>query len=120
DGPGIWRKKSGERFVYIDDRTGRQVRDAATLLRIRYLAIPPAYRDVWICPDPRGHIQAVGRDDRGRKQYRYHEKWRAVRDQTKYGKMIQFARALPKIRATVAKHLRLPGLPGEQVLAACV
>jgi DNA topoisomerase-1 len=119
DGPGIRRKKSGKGFVYVDEK-GRRIRDAETLLRIRHLAIPPAYRNVWICPDPRGHIQAVGRDDRGRKQYRYHEKWRAVRDENKYGRMIDFARALPKIRRRVAHDLRLPGLPREKVLAAVV
>ena len=119
ESPGITRKKSGSGFVYLDAH-GKQIDDDETLLRIRHLAIPPAYRHVWICPNPRGHIQAVGRDDRGRKQYRYHEKWREVRDEDKYGKMIQFTRALPKIRATVAKHLRLPGLPQEKVLAAVV
>jgi DNA topoisomerase-1 len=119
DSPGITRKKSGKSFRYFN-AAGKQIRDRQTLDRIRMLAIPPAYRDVWICANPRGHIQAVGRDDRGRKQYRYHEKWREVRDENKYGRMIAFAKALPKIRQTVAKHLRLPGLPREKVLAAVV
>ena len=120
DSPGIRRKKSGGGFVYIDDRTGRPVKDDETLLRIRELAIPPAYRDVWISPDSRGHIQAVGRDARGRKQYRYHERWREIRDETKYSRMIDFARALPGIRRKVAKDLRLHGLPRDKVLAAVV
>src|SRR5438094_2781309 len=84
DGPGIYRRKSASSFTYVDER-GRTITDKATLARISHLAIPPAYRGVWICPSERGHIQAVGRDDRGRKQYRYHEKWREVRDQDKYG-----------------------------------
>jgi DNA topoisomerase-1 len=120
ESPGITRKKRGAKdFVYLDPR-GKQVKDRETLDRIRMLAIPPAYRDVWICPNPRGHIQAVGRDDRGRKQYRYHEKWREVRDENKYGRMIDFAKALPLIRRTVAKHLKLKGLPRDKVLAAVV
>jgi DNA topoisomerase I len=84
------------------------------------LAIPPAYRDVWICANERGHIQAVGRDDRGRKQYRYHEKWREVRDENKYGRMIDFAKALPRIRQHIARDLKRPGLAREKVLAAVV
>ena len=120
DAPGITRRKQGPKnFVYLDPR-GRPIKDRATLDRIRMLAIPPAYRDVWICPSDRGHIQAVGRDDRGRKQYRYHEKWREVRDENKYGRMIDFAKALPGIRRTIGKHLKLPGLPREKVLAAVV
>ncbi len=117
--PGIRRRKNGNGFVYFDDK-GKRIADDETLLRIRHLAIPPAYKDVWICGNARGHIQAVGRDDRGRKQYRYHEKWREVRDENKYGHMIDFAKALPKIRQTVARHLRLSGLPREKVLAAVV
>jgi DNA topoisomerase-1 len=119
EAPGITRKKQGKNFVYLDPR-GKTIRDRETLDRIRMLAIPPAYRDVWICANARGHIQAVGRDDRGRKQYRYHEKWREVRDENKYGRMIDFAKALPVIRRTVAKHLKLRGLPREKVLAAVV
>ena len=120
ESPGITRKKQGAKnFTYLDPR-GKPIKDRETLDRIRMLAIPPAYRDVWICPNPRGHIQAVGRDDRGRKQYRYHEKWREVRDENKYGRMIDFAKALPLIRRTVAKDLKLKGLPREKVLAAVV
>jgi DNA topoisomerase-1 len=120
ESPGITRKKqAAKHFIYLDPR-GKAIKDRETLDRIRMLAIPPAYRDVWICPNPRGHIQAVGRDDRGRKQYRYHEKWREVRDENKYGRMLDFARALPVIRRTVARHLKLKGLPREKVLAAVV
>jgi DNA topoisomerase-1 len=119
DAPGITRQKWGKNFIYVDAQ-GKQIKNRATLDRIRMLAIPPAYREVWICRDERGHIQAVGRDDRGRKQYRYHEKWREVRDQDKYGRMIDFARALPGIRRKVAKDLKRHGLPREKVLAAVV
>ncbi len=115
--PGIRRESSpsGVRYVGPD---GKAVRDAATLERIRKLAVPPAYRDVWICPDPKGHIQATGRDARGRKQYRYHPDWRTARDETKYARMVAFGRALPGIRARVEADLRRPGLPREKVLAA--
>jgi DNA topoisomerase-1 len=119
ESPGYTRRKAGKSFEYIDAR-GRRVRSGPALARIRALAIPPAYREVWICADPRGHIQAVGRDDRGRKQYRYHEKWRAVRDEDKYGRMLDFARALPKLRRRVNRDLRRHGLPREKVLAAVV
>lgn len=117
--PGIRRRRAGSGFGYVGP-AGRAVRDADTLVRIRHLVIPPAWTDVWICPDPRGHIQAVGRDGRGRKQYRYHENWRAVRDEDKYGRMMQFVRALPKIRRRVRQDLAKPGLPREKVLAAVV
>src|SRR3982751_10985 len=106
--PGIRRCRTGSGFTYVGPH-GRVVRDRATIDRIKHLAIPPAWTDVWICPDPRGHIQAVGRDDRGRKQYRYHEKWRTTRDEAKYEKMIDFARALPAIRRKTREHLKLPG-----------
>jgi len=96
------------------------VRDAKVLERIRKLAIPPAWTDVWICPLANGHLQATGRDARGRKQYRYHAEWRAVRDETKFGRMIAFGEALPKIRARVEEDLARPGLPREKVLAAVV
>jgi DNA topoisomerase-1 len=96
------------------------VRDRATLERIRSLGIPPAWTDVWICANPRGHLQATGKDAKGRKQYRYHPRWRAVRDATKYDRMIAFAEALPTIRARVAADLALPDLPREKVLAAVV
>ena len=120
ESPGITRKKQGAKnFIYLDPR-GKQIKDRQTLDRIRILAIPPAYRDVWICANDRGHIQAVGRDDRGRKQYRYHEKWREVRDENKYGRMIDFAKALPRIRRHIAKDLKRSGLPREKVLGAVV
>ena len=117
--PGIRRRRSGSGFVYLDSH-GKPIRDQPTLARIKHLAVPPAYRDVWICPDPRGHFQSVGYDDRGRKQYRYHEKWRQVRDENKYGRVIAFVKALPRIRRRVARDLRKPGLPREKVLAAVV
>ena len=117
--PGITRKKNGNGFTYLDAQ-GKTIHNRTTLARIAHLAIPPAWKDVWICPSERGHIQAVGRDDRGRKQYRYHERWREVRDENKYGRMIDFGKALPKIRRAVAHDLRRKGLPREKVLAAIV
>jgi DNA topoisomerase-1 len=119
DNPGITRVGSGKNLRYRD-ADGRMVRDAATLGRIKRLAIPPAWTEVWICPDPDGHIQATGRDARGRKQYRYHADWRAVRDETKYSRMIAFGRALPRIRRRVARDLRQPGLGRDKVLATMV
>ncbi|HEY3916160.1 MAG TPA: DNA topoisomerase IB [Stellaceae bacterium] len=119
DRPGITRLSAPQGFIYRDSN-GNRVRDAATLQRIRSLAIPPAYTNVWICKDPRGHLQAVGQDARGRKQYRYHLEWRAVRDQAKYAKLQVFAQVLPKIRARVEQDLDLPGLPRNKVLAAIV
>jgi DNA topoisomerase-1 len=119
DQPGIRRRKSGEDFVYLDSG-GRQVEDEETIERIRKLAIPPAWTDVWICASPRGHLQATGRDARGRKQYRYHEKFREMRDAVKYGRMLQFAAALPKIRERVDRDLELSGMPKEKVLAVVV
>lgn len=119
DGPGIRRLRRGRMFRYVDP-SGEDVKDAATLERIRKLAIPPAYEDVWICPRANGHLQASGRDAKGRKQYRYHQDFRAVRDGTKYGRLIEFAAALPKIRATVNEHMALRGLPREKVLATVV
>jgi DNA topoisomerase-1 len=117
--PGIRRVRRGSGFVYTAAR-GRRVRDARTLARIRGLAIPPAWRDVWICDDPRGHLQAVGRDARGRKQYRYHPDWRRVRDETKYDRLIGFARALPAIRRKTSRLLAQAGLTREKVLAAAI
>ena len=117
--PGIRRRKAGKGFSYVDPQ-GATIRDPATLARIRSLAIPPAYTDVWICPDPRGHIQATGRDARGRKQYRYHPRWRAVRDETKFGRMVAFSEALPRIRKQVEADLSRPGLAREKVLATIV
>jgi DNA topoisomerase I len=117
--PGIRRRKRGKGFGYVGP-DGRAVSDPSTLDRIRKLAIPPAYTDVWICPSPNGHIQATGRDARGRKQYRYHPKWREVRDETKFGRMLAFSEALPKIRQRVERDLGAPGLPREKVVAAVV
>lgn len=117
--PGIRRRVAGTGFTYVgpDDET---VRDEATLARIRSLAIPPAWTDVWICPQANGHLQASGRDARGRKQYRYHQRWRQVRDETKYGKMILFGTTLPRIRERVDADLALSGLPRERTLATVV
>ena len=117
--PGISRKGAGKGFTYIGP-DGEKVRDAETLARIKALAIPPAWRDVWICPSERGHIQATGRDDRGRKQYRYHARWHEVRDETKFTRMVAFGKALPGIRARVEKDMGQPGLPREKVLATVV
>ncbi|HEU4828889.1 MAG TPA: hypothetical protein VFT04_06820 [Gemmatimonadales bacterium] len=117
--PGIRRLAAGAGFRYVDAR-GAAVRDAATLARIRALAVPPAWTDVWICPSPRGHIQATGRDARGRKQYRYHADWRTVRDETKFERMLAFSAALPTIRRTIDADLRLPGIPRRKVLATVV
>jgi len=117
--PGYTRKRRGKRFVYFDTE-GKEIRDEARILRLNRLAIPPAYTEVWICPSPNGHIQATGRDDRGRKQYRYHDRWREVRDENKYEKMLIFARALPRIRRRVKRDLKRRGLPREKVLATVV
>lgn len=117
--PGIRRERRGGRFVYRDPE-GRIVRDPECLARIRRLAIPPAYRDVWICSHPDGHLQATGRDARGRKQYRYHPEYRAARDAHKYARMIAFGEALPRIRARVDEDLARPGMPRERVVAAVV
>ncbi|HET7814642.1 MAG TPA: hypothetical protein VFL13_09755 [Candidatus Baltobacteraceae bacterium] len=117
--PGITRVARGKHFEYRDPK-GHAIRDEDELRRIKSLAVPPAYTDVWICPLPNGHLQATGRDARGRKQYRYHKRFREIRDETKYGKMIAFAKTLPKIRDRVTHDLALPGLPREKVLAAVV
>jgi DNA topoisomerase-1 len=117
--PGITRTGSAKSFRYRS-ASGGTVNDRATLARIKRLAIPPAWTEVWICPHDNGHIQATGRDVRGRKQYRYHSDWRAVRDETKYERMIAFGRALPKIRKRVARDLARPGLGREKVLATMV
>lgn len=118
-GPGITRKLLRGHFVYFDP-SGRRIAEDAELERIRALAVPPAYTEVWICPDPLGHLQATGRDARRRKQYRYHVRWREIRDATKYERMAEFGNALPKIRARVARDLRLPGMPWEKVAATVV
>ena len=117
--PGLSRQRSGDAFVY-HDAAGRRVRAKATLERIRKLAIPPAYTDVWICADARGHLQATGRDARGRKQYRYHADWRTLRDAAKYDRLAAFADRLPALRAQVRADLALDGLPRRKVIAALV
>lgn len=117
--PGIRRTREGDGWVF-HDTDGSVITDERTIERIKKLAIPPAYTDVWICRDPRGHLQAVGRDARGRKQYRYHARWREIRDEAKYGKMLAFGRVLPTIRSQVHRDLALPGLPKRKVLAAIV
>jgi DNA topoisomerase-1 len=117
--PGIRRKRAGTGFSYRRP-DGTLVHDAETLRRIRALAIPPAWTDVWICTLPNGHLQATGRDAKGRKQYRYHPRWRAVRDETKYTRLVAFGEALPRIRARVEKDLKRPDLPREKVLATVV
>ena len=119
DRPGYSRKKSGDDFDYFDTE-GKPITDEQRLLRIKRLAIPPAWTDVWICPGANCHIQATGRDARRRKQYLYHERWREVRDETKYDRMIAFGKALPKIRRRVAHDLKLTGLPRNKVLATVV
>jgi DNA topoisomerase IB len=119
----VRRKPAGRnappRFHYVGP-SGRRIRDARTLARIARLAIPPAYEDVWICTNPRGHLQATGRDARGRKQYRYHPHWRAARDDHKHSRMLSFGKALARLRAGVRRDLRRPGLPREKVLALVV
>jgi DNA topoisomerase-1 len=117
--PGIARRRAGRGFHYLGP-DGVLIRDARTLARIRALAIPPAWDDVWICRDTRGHLQAVGRDARGRKQPRYHPAWRARRDESKFGRIAAFGRALPRVRRRVAADLALPALSKDKVLAALV
>jgi DNA topoisomerase-1 len=117
--PGYTRKGNNGEFEYLDTQ-GKTIRDEQRLLRIKRLAIPPAWTDVWVCPSPVGHIQATGRDARRRKQYRYHERWRELRDENKFGRLADFAKALPKIRRRVAQDMRLPGLPRQKVLATVV
>ncbi len=117
--PGITRHAGADGFIYRQP-DGAEITDERTLDRIRKLAIPPAYKDVWICRDPNGHLQASGRDARGRKQYRYHARWREVRDEAKYARMLIFGRSLPQIRARVEHDLRQHGLSREKVLAAIV
>ncbi|MCE9606120.1 MAG: DNA topoisomerase IB [Planctomycetia bacterium] len=119
DKQGITRHRAGNGFRYLGP-TGRTLRNAETLARIRALVIPPAWKDVWICPWPNGHLQATGRDARGRKQYRYHERWRTFRDEEKYGRMLLFAATLPRIRRRVAHDLARRGIPRERVLATIV
>lgn len=117
--PGISRRRRGAGFAYAA-ADGAKLSDADDLRRIRSLAIPPAWTDVWICARANGHIQATGRDARGRKQYRYHARWRAVRDESKYDRLLAFGAVLPRIREHVDADLARPGLPREKVLAAVV
>src|SRR5256886_4672191 len=116
DRSGYTRKANGDGFDYFDAE-GKAIRDEQRLLRLKHLAIPPAWTDVWISPAANGHIQTTGRDARRRKQYLYHERWREIRDENKYDRMIAFGKALPKIRRRVATDLKLPGLPRNKVLA---
>jgi DNA topoisomerase-1 len=116
EGPGIRRRRAGKGFTYVGP-DGKTIRDEEERARIESLAIPPAWTDVWICPDPNGHILATGRDAKGRKQYRYHPRWREVRDETKYARMILFGETLPTIRERVEEDLRKRGLTREKVLA---
>lgn len=116
---GITRKRVGTGFVYRD-ADGKVIKSAAQLARIKALAVPPAWTDVWVCPLENGHLQATGRDARRRKQYRYHPRWRRTRDETKYEHMLEFGRALPAIRRRIEADLNLPDLPRDKVLAAVV
>jgi DNA topoisomerase I len=117
--PGITRKRSGTGFSYVGT-DGKRITDRKQIARFRALAIPPAYTDVWICASPNGHIQATGRDARGRKQYRYHPRWREIRDETKFGRMVEFSRVLPAIRKRVEQDLSQTSLTREKVIATVV
>ena len=117
--PGILRKRAGTGFFYVD-ANGKRLDDDTAIERINALAIPPAYEDVWICADPNGHLQATGRDARGRKQYRYHNDWTALRDTDKYARLLAFGIALPRVRSRIARDLRRNGMPREKILAAVV
>jgi DNA topoisomerase I len=117
--PGIRRRRAGKGFSYVDAK-GRRLANEAELTRIRTLAVPPAYVDVWICANPRGHLQATGRDARKRKQYRYHPQWRSVRDGGKFDRVLGFGASLPRLRRHVSRDLARPGLPKEKVLALVV
>ncbi len=117
--PGICRVRRGAGFAYLDD-DGRKVKEAATLERIRSLAIPPAWEKVWICPSPTGHLQATGRDAKGRKQYRYHPSWNEKQGEDKFSRLADFGRSLPRLRRAMRRDLRLSGLPREKVLATVV
>lgn len=119
DDAGFHRRRAGKGFTYLD-ADGSRITKPKVIERIRKLAIPPAYTDVWICSNPRGHLQATGRDARGRKQYRYHPRWRAVRDLGKFSRMIDFGERLPRLRRTLGRDLKRPGLPREKVLATVV
>jgi DNA topoisomerase-1 len=115
-GPGLTRRRRGRGFEYLDE-AGRRITDPEVLARIKGLAIPPAWRDVWICPHRMGHIQATGTDAAGRKQYRYHDRWRERRDREKFDSMVGFARALPELRRRVERDLSSDGLGPERLLA---
>lgn len=117
--PGIRRRRAGKNFSY-SGLDGKPIHDQQELKRLRAIAVPPAWTDVWICPNPRGHIQATGRDAKGRKQYRYHPRWREIRDETKYDKLLAFGKELPALRVRIEHDLALPGLPREKVLATVV
>lgn len=118
--PGITRVRHGRGFRYLDDTTGDAIRERETLDRIGALAIPPAWKEVWICPDPFGHLQAVGVDDAGRRQYRYHERWLERRSQAKFDRMLSFARLLPSVRRKTRRRLREDGLERDRVLSGVV
>jgi DNA topoisomerase IB len=117
--PGLRRRRFGRGFGYLDER-GRRITDPASVDRIKALAIPPAWTDVWVCPDPQGHIQACGLDARGRRQYRYHDEWRAQRDRDKHDRMLELARALPRLRRRLRRDLAADGLGRDRVLACAV
>ena len=117
--PGITRRRAGKGFTYLDE-AGERITDGETIARIRALAIPPAWTDVWICPLPNGHLQAVGFDAAGRRQYRYHDRWRTRRDQQKFDRMLEFAKALPRLREVTTEHLARDDLTRERVLACAV
>jgi DNA topoisomerase I len=117
--PGIRRVRDGDGFAYVN-ANGTPVTSEQVLLRIARLAVPPAYEEVWICSNPSGHLQATGRDMRGRKQYRYHAQWRVARDDTKFGRMVAFGEALPRLRRQLGRDLALRGLPRDKVLAIIV
>ena len=119
DEPGIRRRRKGKGFTFLDPQ-GKTVKDPKVIARIKRLAVPPAWSDVWICPRANGHLQATGRDARGRKQYRYHAGWRSVRDETKFARLSAFGEVLPELRKRVDQDLARRGLPREKVLAAVV
>jgi DNA topoisomerase IB len=118
--PGITRRRRGKGFEYLDESTGERIEDDDVVQRIKALAIPPAWEEVWVCADPMGHIQATGMDVRGRKQYRYHDRWRERRDRQKFDEMVDFARSLPKLRDQVETDLRRRTISRERVLACAV
>jgi DNA topoisomerase I len=118
-GPGLRRRRAGRGFAYFES-DGRRITDSAVIDRIEALAIPPAWTRVWICADPRGHIQAFGRDARGRRQYRYHDEWRAKRDRAKHDRMLELARALPRLRRRLRRDLAAQGMGRDRVLACAV